>query len=71
MKNQKGITLIALVITIIVMVIIAGAAIATFTLQDGYFTKMTDAVENYSGKVEAMDDRLETIEGYLERHLSN
>ena len=43
MKNQKGITLIALVITIIVLLILAGVSIAMLTGQNGILTRATDA----------------------------
>ena len=42
MKNQKGITLIALVITIIVLLILAGVSIAMLTGQNGILTRATD-----------------------------
>ncbi len=43
MKNQKGITLIALVITIIVLLILAGVSIAMLTGENGILTKATSA----------------------------
>ncbi len=43
MKNQKGITLIALVITIIVLLILAGVSIAMLTGQNGILTQATNA----------------------------
>ena len=43
MKNQKGITLIALVITIIVLLILAGITIAMLTGENGLLTKANDA----------------------------
>ncbi len=43
MKNQKGITLIALVITIIVLLILAGVSIAMLTGDNGILTKAGDA----------------------------
>ena len=43
MKNQKGITLIALVITIIVLLILAGVAIAMLSGDNGILTKATEA----------------------------
>ncbi len=43
MKNQKGITLIALVITIIVLLILAGVSIAMLTGQNGILTKASGA----------------------------
>lgn len=42
-KNEKGITLIALVITIIVLLILAGVSIATLTGDNGLLTKANEA----------------------------
>ena len=44
MKGQKGITLVALIITIIVMLILVGVSISV-ALNGGLFTKATTAVE--------------------------
>ena len=43
MKNQKGITLIALVITIIVLLILAGITIAMLTGENGLLTKSKES----------------------------
>ena len=43
MRNQRGITLIALVITIIVLLILAGVSIAMLTGNNGVLTKATQA----------------------------
>lgn len=43
MKNTKGITLIVLVITIIVLLILAGISIATLTGQNGILSRANDA----------------------------
>lgn len=43
MKNNKGITLIALVITIIVLLILAGVAIAMLSGDNGILTRASDA----------------------------
>lgn len=45
MKEQKGITLIALVITIIVLLILAGVSIAMLTGENGILKKATTAKE--------------------------
>ena len=45
-KTNKGITLIALVITIIVLLILAGVAIATLTGDNGILTKAAQAKKN-------------------------
>ena len=42
-KNQKGITLIALVITIIVLLILAGVSIAMLTGPNGLLTRANDS----------------------------
>ena len=42
-KEQKGVTLIALVITIIVLLILAGVSIAFLTGDNGIITKSTKA----------------------------
>lgn len=43
MKNQKGITLIALVVTIIVLLILAGITIAMLTGDNGIITRTNDS----------------------------
>ena len=45
MTNNKGITLIALVITIIVLLILAGVSIAMLTGQNGILTRAEDATD--------------------------
>ena len=47
-KKQSGITLIALVITIVVLIILAGVAINLTLSQNGIFNKATQAREKYS-----------------------
>ncbi len=52
MKEQKGITLIALVITIIVLLILAGVSIAMLTGENGILSKATTAKkESLEGEV--------------------
>lgn len=46
MRNQKGITLIALVITIIVLLILAGVSIATLMGDNGLLTKSQQGVRD-------------------------
>lgn len=54
MKNQKGITLIALVITIIVLLILAGVTIAMLTGENGILKKATGATDA-TGQAEAKE----------------
>ena len=43
-KKQKGITLISLMVTIIVILILAGISIATFTGNDGVFNQTNNSI---------------------------
>ena len=54
LKEQKGITLIALVITIIVLLILAGVSIAMLTGQNGILTKATTS-KTETAKAEVME----------------
>ena len=54
MRNQRGITLIALVITIIVLLILAGVSIAMLTGDNGILTKAREADTN-TAKAEVAD----------------
>lgn len=56
MKNNKGITLIALVVTIIVLLILAGVSIAMLTGQNGILNRASEA--SYKSKLQ---DAAETI----------
>ena len=47
MKSNKGITLIALIITIIVLIILAAISIAVLTGEDGIITKAKQGAQNY------------------------
>lgn len=66
MKNQKGITLIALVITIIVLLILAGVSIAMLTGENGILTKAVDA-----GDKTKLSDSEETIKLAINEILVN
>ena len=54
MKEQKGITLIALVITIIVLLILAGVSIAMLTGNNGILTRANDSKAE-TAKAEVME----------------
>ena len=81
--KEKGITLIALVITIIVLLILAGVTIATLTGDNGILTKATEAKEKTEEGEEdekvkiavtgalAKDNGGEIKEGYLDEELAN
>ena len=81
--KEKGITLIALVITIIVLLILAGVTIATLTGDNGILTKATEAKEKTEEGEEdekvkiavtgalAKDNGGEIKEGYLDEELAS
>lgn len=65
-KEKRGITLVALVITIIVMLIIAGVAISMISGNSSLFEKSTYAKEKYNNEAldesKTMDDLLALLE---------
>ena len=76
-KNAKGITLIALVVTIIVLMILAGVAVAALMGDNGLITRSGEAKENQrAGAVQdevtlaiaenAMIDQLNSVKGEKE-----
>ena len=69
-KLAKGITLIALVITIIILLILAGVSIATLTGENGILTRASDAKETTEQAKEDELRQLTAIEAatYLEEH---
>ena len=62
--RNRGITLIALIITVVVMLILAGVAIAQFTGGDGIFSRVTDATREY--KKQSMLEAVDLAKAYLE-----
>ena len=63
MRNQKGITLIALVITIIVLLILAGVSIAMLTGENGILTNATESQQktDFENAKEQIDIALSAI----------
>ena len=60
-KTQKGITLVALVITIIVLLILAGVTISLTLGDNGIFKTAEQAARNYK---EAEQDELEGLNNF-------
>ena len=63
MKNNKGITLIALVITIIVLLILAGVSIAMLTGDNGILTQASTSKTNT--QVAEVVERVDFVEVVL------
>lgn len=65
LKGQKGITLVALVVTIIVLIILAGVSIALVLGNNGIATKAQTGVNNYKEAAANEKAELTNIEAYL------
>lgn len=68
LKNQKGITLVALVITIIVLLILATVAITMAINSDGLFTKANDAVTAWNTSVNTEEATLFNLMTEVNKH---
>ena len=60
-KQEKGITLVALVITIIVLIILAGISITMVLGQDGLITKSRDGANQYKNAAANEQQQLNAI----------
>ena len=65
-KNIKGITLVALVVTIIVLLILAGVAISFTIGEDGIFRKAQEATRLYENAQKNETISLEEISNYID-----
>ena len=68
MKNNKGITLIALVITIIVLIVISGISISLILNNDGIATKAKQSTQNYQNAAIEEQQMLNSIFANLNGH---
>ncbi len=68
LKEQKGITLVALVITVIVLLILAGTAVTLAIGGDGIFTKSNESVQKYNNKVNEQDAQLTNVNANLDTY---
>ena len=65
LKNNHGITLIALVITIVVLLILAGVTIATLTGDNGILTKAQEAKTKTEEAQKQEEAQLKDLEDYI------
>ena len=70
MRKQKGITLIALVITIIVLLILAGVSITMISGDDGIVTRASDAAQKTEEKSQEEMEKLGTVDDYIDSQVS-
>ena len=67
LKKQQGITLIALVITIIVLLILAGVSISMLTGENGILSKAKDARDNTKTAAEDEQNKLNDMNSLIEQ----
>ena len=70
MKNNKGITLIALVVTIIVLIILAGISISLLFGENGIIGKAKDAGEKYKEGAKEEEQTLASVEQLIDSYLN-
>lgn len=66
MKNEKGITLVALVVTIIVLLILAGVTIGMATSGTGIFGRAKNAANTYKNSEAKENTALNSYEGEID-----
>jgi len=71
MKNMKGITLIALVITIVVLIILAGVAINLSLGENGIFNKAKFASEEYANEQAREELEIGKMTNEIETHVGS
>ena len=70
-EKQVGITLVALVITVVVMLILAGVAIAAVVDGDGLFSKTRQAAETYENAADKEGYMLENLMGQIDYYIQD
>ena len=66
LKNQRGITLVALVITIIILIILATVAISFAFGSEGIVSRAKDAKGYYANDTKYTEDSLLNVERYIQ-----
>ncbi len=70
MKGQKGITLVALVITIIILLILAGISIASLN-GSGLFDKAKKASNDYKNSEKVENNTLQEYENEINKYFND
>ena len=71
LKADKGITLVALIITIIVLLILAGVSISMVLGDNGLINKAQNSVNTYDNSAVKENTMLNSIENKFEQYLFN
>ena len=69
MKDNKGITLVALIITVVIMLILAMVAIGSVT-GNGLFSKIRDAVGAYENASRTEAEQIQTLMNEIDKYLT-
>lgn len=69
LKGQKGITLVALVVTIIVLIILAGVSIALVLGDNGIITKAKQGKTNYAIGANEEHDQMANAESWFDTEI--
>ena len=70
-KSKKGVTLVALVITVVIMLILAGVAIAAVVGGEGLFSKVRETAEIYENAAKNEQDKIQEIINQIDGYLNN
>ena len=71
LKNQKGITLVALVITIIILIILATVAISFAFGDNGLVNRAEDARDFYANDTEYTDESIANVEEFIQPYINS
>lgn len=68
-KNQKGITLITLVITIVVLLILAGVGLNLVLGSDGLLTRVQEAENDFTQSQSDEVDQMNALETWMDQYI--
>ena len=68
-ERQAGITLVALIITVVVMLVLAGVAIAAVVDGDGLFSKTRQAAETYENATREEGEKIQSLINEIDKYL--
>ena len=68
-RNEKGITLIALLITVIIMLILAGVAISVLTGSDNLLSQTRDVADVYQQEAQNEADKVQSLMNDIDNYL--
>lgn len=71
LKGQKGITLVALVITIIVLIILAGVSISLVLSDNGLMNRAQEGAKNYQEAANAEQTQLNAVPDQINQIMAN